>query len=103
MTVFPNKLKISLDSRSCKLEPFTGPKNHHQTVSGQWPILTWWDHKKDQKRKLDKKYLDCRSDVVGYFAGPASVLPDMSGRSEVIGKDWKERLNIKILNSLVSR
>ena len=25
--------------------------------------------------------------MVGYFAGPASVLPDMSGRSDVIGKD----------------
>ena len=25
--------------------------------------------------------------MVGYFVGPASVLPDMSGRSDVIGKD----------------
>ena len=53
-TVSPNKLKISLDSRSCKLKAFTGPKKHHQTVGGQLPILTWWD----------KKYLDCRSDIL---------------------------------------
>ena len=40
-----------------------------------------------KKKKLTKKYPDCRSDVVGYFARPASVLPDISSRSDVIGKD----------------
>ena len=40
VSVFHNKLKIPLDSRSCKLEAFTRPKKHHQTVGGQWPIVT---------------------------------------------------------------
>ena len=43
--------------------------------------------KKRPKTKLTKKYPDCRFDVVGYFIGPASVLPDMSGWSNIIGKD----------------
>ena len=42
--------------------------------------------KKDQKTQLDKKYLDCRSDVYGYFARRTSVLPGMSGRYDVIRK-----------------
>ena len=39
-TVFPNKLKLFLDSRSSKLETFTRPKKILQTVGGQCPILT---------------------------------------------------------------
>ena len=49
-SVFPNKVKISLDSGSCKLETFTRQKKFHQTVGGQWPIPTSWD----QKNKTDQ-------------------------------------------------
>ena len=36
-----------------------------------------------------------RSDVVVYFAGPASVLPGMSSRSDVTAKDWSTNLILK--------
>ena len=49
-------------------------KKIHQTVGGQLP----YSYLVRQKNKTV---------VVGYSAGPSSVLPDMTGRSDVIGKD----------------
>ena len=62
LTFFPNKLKMSLDSRFCKL---IRAKKLHQTVGGRLLYSYLVRPKKDQKTKLTKKYPDCRSDVVG--------------------------------------
>ena len=78
---------MSLDSRSCKLEIFTGPEKIHETVGGQWPILTLQDKKKRSKDKTDKKYLDCKSDVVGYFVDDSGGGGDGSGDGGVGGGD----------------
>ena len=40
--VFPNKPKISLDSRSCKLETITRPSKIYQTVGGQYFTTSYW-------------------------------------------------------------
>ena len=42
--------------------------------------------KKTKEQNWQKKDPDCTFDVVGYFDGPASVLPDMSGRLTLFGK-----------------
>ena len=46
----------------------------------------WSMAEKRPKTRNDQKNNDVV--VVGYFAGPTSVLPDVSGRSDAIGKDW---------------
>ena len=78
--VFPNNLKISLDSRSFKLETFTLPEEI--SPDSRWSMADFYF-----VRPKKTTALDCRSDVVGYFARPTSVLSDMSGRSDGIGKD----------------
>ena len=42
--------------------------------------------KKDQRTKLSKEYPDCRFDVVGYFAGPSSVLRTCPVSPTLLGK-----------------
>ena len=71
ITDFPNKLKISLDSRFSKLETFTRPKKIHQTnLGGQFLPC---DYKKNvQKTKLTKEN--------NRIVGPTwlSILPDLN-------------------------
>ena len=71
--VFPNKVKIMLDSRSCKLETFTRPKEI--SPDSRWSMA-------DSHLVRPKKLQRCQN------VRPTSVLPDKSGRSDVSGKDW---------------
>ena len=82
---FPIRSKFHRTVGPVNLKLLSDQKKFHQTVGGQWPILCLWDQKMTKKQNWSKKLQDCRSDVAGYFVGPTSVLPDMSGRSDVIG------------------
>ena len=56
MSVFPNKVKISLDSRSCKLESFTRPKEI--SPDSRWSMADSYlvrPKKQQQKTKMTKK------------------------------------------------
>ena len=52
--VFPNKLKMALDSRSCKLEIFTRPKKFTRQQVVNFLFLAC-ETKKRPKNKADKK------------------------------------------------
>ena len=66
MPVFPNKLKISLNRRLCKLETFTRPKEISQTVGGQFPILI---------RTVRPKKTTKKTRIVGLML--LGILPDL--------------------------
>ena len=71
--VFPNKLKISLDSRSCKLEIFTRPKKN--SPDSMWSTANSYlvrPKKKLPKNKTDQK----NKQIVGpMWLGILSDLP----------------------------
>ena len=55
MQPFPTRSKFHWTVGPVNLKLLPDQKKFHQTVGGQWPVLTLWDQKNDQKTKLTKK------------------------------------------------